>query len=314
MFEFLRRLRNKLLGVNQIEVLINDHRSAIDAGLDRIRIAYEAERVHLESRQRADSEQLRFEFQQFKQLIPSLQEDELTNTQSLHTDLKRLEQLVRSTIPDQKYESFDVNYFARIDAALTSAKLFNKYLYDKEVFDSDLDLLKYCTQYISNTDLVLEFGVFSGRTVNCMAEQLPEARVFGFDSFEGLPETWRSDFTKGTFKTDEVPDVLPNVSLIKGWFDQTLPEFLCEQEGSVGLIHIDCDLYSSSKTVLDLLADHLKDGAILVFDEFFNYPGWEQHEYKAFQEFAQTHSFRFEYIGSNPRHQQVAVRVHRINN
>jgi hypothetical protein len=83
--------------------------------------------------------------------------------QGLNTDLKRLEQLIHSTIPNQKYESFDVNYFARIDAALASAKLFNKDLYDKEVFNSDLDLLKYCTQYIANTDLVLEFGVFSGR-------------------------------------------------------------------------------------------------------------------------------------------------------
>jgi len=260
---------------------------------------------------KTDLEQMSFQLQRLEQLIHSRHKNIDQALQDLSTNLNQFEKQSRSVIPDQKYESFDLNFFSRIDAALASAKLFNKYLYDKEVFDSDLGLLKYCTQYISNTDLVLEFGVFSGRTINYLAEQLPETRVFGFDSFEGLPETWRSDFTKGTFKTDEIPDVLANVSLIKGWFNQTLPKFLCEQDGSVGLVHIDCDLYSSSKTVLDLLADRLKDGAVLVFDELFNYPGWEQHEFKAFHEFIQDHGLRFEYIGSNPQHQQVAVQVHR---
>ncbi len=72
-------------------------------------------------------------------------------------------------------------------------------------------------------------------------------------------------------------------------------------------MHIDCDLYSSTKTVLGLLKDRLRDGAILVFDEYFNYPGWEQHEYKAFLEFIDQSGFKFEYLGCNPRHQQVAV-------
>jgi len=77
------------------------------------------------------------------------------------------------------------------------------------------------------------------------------------------------------------------------------------------LLHIDCDLSSSTKTILDLLQDRIKDGAIIVFDEFFNYPGWEQHKYKAFHEFASIHGFSYEYVAAKPRHQQVAVKVWR---
>ena len=102
-----------------------------------------------------------------------------------------------------------------------------------------------------------------------------------------------------------------NVTLIKGWFDKTLPVFLDMTPGPVGFVHIDCDLYSSTKTVLTLLKDRLRDGAVIVFDEYFNYPGWEQHEYKAFSEFVDQACFKFKYLGSNPKHQQVAVMVFR---
>ena len=209
------------------------------------------------------------------------------------------------------YESFDVRFLAQIEAGLSSARFYNKYLYDKVCFDTDLDLLRSLALHAEPEDLVLEFGVFSGRTINALAECLPNQNLWGFDSFEGLPETWRSDFSQGTFKVAAMPEVRENVTLIKGWFDKTLPVFLDMTPGPVGFVHIDCDLYSSTKTVLTLLKDRLRDGAVIVFDEYFNYPGWEQHEYKAFSEFVDQACFKFKYLGSNPKHQQVAVMVFR---
>ena len=95
-------------------------------------------------------------------------------------------------------------------------------------------------------ELVLEFGVFSGRSINHLAATVgDEHLVHGFDSFEGLPEFWRDGYAAGAFAVGELPIVARNVRLVKGWFDQTLQPFLDENSGLVALVHIDCDLYSS---------------------------------------------------------------------
>ena len=98
--------------------------------------------------------------------------------------------------------------------------------------------------------------------------------VYGFDSFEGLPENWRNGFPAGAFNVDGLPDV-PGAELVVGWFDDTLPGFLDEHEGPVAFLHVDCDLYSSTKTVLDLVGPRLVPGSIVAFDEYFNFPGWD---------------------------------------
>jgi hypothetical protein len=156
--------------------------------------------------------------------------------------------------------------------------------------------------------LVLEFGVFSGRSINHIASQC-KTQVFGFDSFEGLPERWRDGFPRGTFRVPHPPRVRPNVTLVKGWFDESLPGFLANHDGMVGLLHVDCDLYSSTNTVLTALADRIGVGCVIVFDEYFNYPGWENGEYRAFQEFIARTGLKYEYLVFNSSHEQVAVRI-----
>jgi len=56
-----------------------------------------------------------------------------------------------------------------------------------------------------------------------------------------------------------------------------------------------------------LLEPKLKPGAVIVFDEYFNYPGWKQGEYKAFMEFLEKTGYAFEFIGYNRNEEQVAV-------
>jgi hypothetical protein len=50
---------------------------------------------------------------------------------------------------------------------------------------------------------------------------------------------------------------------------------------------------------------------VLVFDEFFNYPGWRQGEYKAFMEFVYAHDVEYKYLGYYEKHEQVAVKIRR---
>jgi len=155
--------------------------------------------------------------------------------------------------------------------------------------------------------LALEFGVYKGTTVNHLAKQDPKRRFFGFDSFRGLPEDWAgSRYSSVNFdRRGAKPAVQSNVTLIEGWFDDTLPKFLAREGGPIGFLHIDCDIYSSTKTVLDLAAPRLAPGAVIVFDEFFNYKGYEQHEFKAFFEFVERFPAAYRYIGYSG--QQVSV-------
>jgi predicted O-methyltransferase YrrM len=156
---------------------------------------------------------------------------------------------------------------------------------------------------------ILEFGVFKGTTINHLAALAPDRRLFGFDSFTGLPEDWAgSRYSKVNFdRKGRKPRVASNVTLIEGWFEDTLPSFLQREPGPIAFMHIDCDIYSSTRTVLDLTAARLAPGAVLVFDEFFNYKGYEQHEFKAFFEFAGRFDVVHRFIGYSA--QQVSVVV-----
>ena len=99
-----------------------------------------------------------------------------------------------------------------------------------------------------------------------------------------------------------------NVELLQGLFVDTIPPFLSSTaHQNVSFIHIDCDLYSSTKTIFNLLGDRIVPGTVIVFDEYFNYPGWRKHEFKAFQEFISARRLSYKYDSFVSRHQQVCV-------
>merc|ERR1712150_35443 len=190
--------------------------------------------------------------------------------------------------------------------------------------------------FVLNHDLVihkensmwLEFGVFQGRTINQVAKYAqymkPEGeKIYGFDSFEGLPEDWSIGVVGSSNADDRImsgktfdlqgrlPPVEENVELIKGWFDDTLPKFLEKYESNlvengsdrsdmkIGLLHVDCDIYSSTKTIFTLLQPYILPGTVIVFDELVNYPTFKSHEIKAFFELLQENKhLNFEWIGT----------------
>lgn len=178
-----------------------------------------------------------------------------------------------------------------------------------KAFNVSLDILTYAISESKIKGQYLEFGVYSGRTINHIAKLLPNKSIYGFDCFEGLPETWRSGYEKGCFKIEKLPDVEENVSLVKGLFAETLPPFLQQHPEVCSLIHIDCDLYSSTSCVLEGLREQIVEGTILVFDEYFNYPGWQDGEFRAFQEFITKYHLKYEYIGYVEISEQVAVKI-----
>lgn len=173
--------------------------------------------------------------------------------------------------------------------------------------DRDALLLEALRRTAAVPGCICEFGVWTGNSLRILANAAPGKEVHGFDSFEGLPSDWRPSFSKGAFKTSVPVFKQANVRLHKGWFDATLPPFIKGLKQPISLAHIDCDIYSSTRTVLEHILPRLAPGAVLVFDEYFNYPGWEEHEHKALLEVARARRLRIHYLGFNYLGQQVMV-------
>jgi len=168
---------------------------------------------------------------------------------------------------------------------------------------------------------LLEFGIAGGHSlalINQVASELMERnrgldyRVFGFDSFEGLPEPTGIDkeghldgrgvqFNKGAFKCekDRVMDFLQRqkagakrIHLVEGWYDKVLtPELRKEHKlEKAALINIDCDFYESTKTVLDWCEPLIQQGTIISFDDWYCYKASPRMgEMRAFAEFLEKH-------------------------
>lgn len=143
--------------------------------------------------------------------------------------------------------------------------------------------------------LFLEFGVDTGGTINQIARLAPKRKVFGFDSFEGLPEDWGgTSLLQGRFdRQGKKPKVPRNVTLVKGWFDETIPKWKLEHEDHISLCHVDCDLYSSTATIFQELEERFCDGTIILFDEYFGYSDWRNGEHKAFLEMIERTGFKY---------------------
>jgi Macrocin-O-methyltransferase (TylF) len=158
---------------------------------------------------------------------------------------------------------------------------------------------------------VAEFGVFSGRTLALIRQKTPpDVPVFGFDCFTGLPQRWRNGFEAGCFNMrGSVPNILDRTTIVKGLFSESLPGIkrLVGATNELRLLHIDCDLYVGARDVFIHLESNIVSGTIIVFDELLEYPGYKDHEIKAFYEFVERTGAEFEVLAA--RGEQVAVRI-----
>ena len=163
-------------------------------------------------------------------------------------------------------------------------------------------LLKFALDIAEVDGCILEFGVFKGKSINFIASNTDQL-IYGFDSFQGLPEDWSGGnrfVPKENFDLQgNLPQCKKNVKLIKGWFEDTVSNFKKEVKDNIRLLHIDCDIYSSTFFVLESFRDRLVTGSLIVFDEFYNFHGWKNHEYKALMDFQEKYKIKFETQRSN---------------
>lgn len=176
------------------------------------------------------------------------------------------------------------------------------------VFGSPIQAFRMGLDAAAASGLVLEFGVRFGTSIRQISA-LAGQDVHGFDSFEGLPEAWHHE-PRGSYTTKgAIPEVPGNVTLHPGWFEDTVPGFLEAHTGTVRFMNIDCDLYSSTKTVLDLLAERIVSGTVIVFDEYIGHEHWREDEFRAFQEAVAKYGWNYETLCFSFNTKQVAVRI-----
>lgn len=177
---------------------------------------------------------------------------------------------------------------------------------------------------------IAEFGIGTGSSIHAIcatvaalekrykALNLPKKTVHGFDSFQGLPaSTLAGDvdapmvqmgiWAEGKCSSIGIVGIsdicryhLPSdqVALYEGWFNETLP--LLERDTKFCLVNVDCDLYESSRFVLDSLftGDRLSDGCVLLFDDYFeNRASKNLGQRKAWEECKAKHKPDFTELG-----------------
>ena len=170
----------------------------------------------------------------------------------------------------------------------------------------------------------MEFGVYRGKTMQHISQHFRDQTCWGFDSFVGLPEPWyisagENAKTHPAGKFDmrietEQPRFRDNVRLVAGWFEDSLPPWLEQNPGRIRFLHVDCDLYSSTRTVLDLLNARIVPGTVIVFDEMYpwanpeDYNLWAEGEFRALGEWLARHDRAFRTL-LRSGHQQCSIQI-----
>lgn len=175
---------------------------------------------------------------------------------------------------------------------------FKEHFKKSVIFDDVLKIREYSitTSLLNDKSkdyYYLEFGVFKGESTNFFSKFVN--KFYCFDSFEGLKEDWvGTNAPKGTFNLDKkIPKLNSNVVPIAGWVEDTLDSFLKEHNPKINFVHLDMDTYNSTKFTLEKLKPYLVKNAIILFDELYNYVGWEDGEYKALREVFKEEEFEY---------------------
>jgi len=169
----------------------------------------------------------------------------------------------------------------------------------KKAIENDPRLEKY----------YIEFDVYSGSSINYFSNFIKPTKIYGFDSFEGLKEDWLgTNVAKGTFNLNKkIPKLNKNVITIVGWIQDTLVNFLKEMNNKINFVHIDVDTYETSKFVLEKIKPYLSKDAIILFDELYNFSGWDVGEYKSLTEIFHVNEYRFLSFAKDGR--QVVIQI-----
>jgi len=134
------------------------------------------------------------------------------------------------------------------------------------------NLISYSARCQNLDGLMVEAGMYKGGSLDILSKFNPNNQFFGFDSFEGLPETSEHDLhVAGEFGgIDHLAGyfrfVRHNVRIVKGFIPKTFKIFGKHQKFS--FVHIDLDLYQSILDSLDFFVPRMSEGGIIILDDY----------------------------------------------
>ena len=233
--------------------------------------------------------------------------------------LNKLSRVVYHLIPKEvKEENNNLNFLNRNLIAEMNQEVLETFSNDlkKSIrFNDEISIRKYAINLaLSNEHSLgnlenlyyLEFGVWKGKSSNFFSRYIN--KLYSFDSFEGLPNEWEGQKPKGYFNLNKkIPKLNSNIEPIIGYVEDTLDGFLKEHNPKINFIHMDMDLYQSSKFTLSKVKPYLQKGSIILFDELYNYINWKSGEYKALKEIFEDHEYI--YRSFNLQGAQVAIQI-----
>ena len=150
---------------------------------------------------------------------------------------------------------------------------------------------------------VLEFGVSGGGTLRKFSKLIHPHKIYGFDCFTGLPEDWGT-YKKGALAASPNQIWPENSEIVIGLFQDTLVDWLEKHPGTISYAHLDADIYSATKYVLEKIKERLVPGSLLHFDEIKIFQCCD-HEMRAFEEFMAATNTRWEILGQVTPHDGI---------
>ena len=152
-----------------------------------------------------------------------------------------------------------------------------------------------------------------GRSLNWLIDEYPGQVIHAFDSWEGLPEEWNHGTGIVAGMSCDPPVVPDHIQLHKGWFKDTLPVWKQEHTDTIGFLHMDADIYSSTKEVLVSLNNQIVPGTVITFDEFCNFRlsgkmrKWQDQEFLALVEWLDEYGREIKPLNRNWAYQASCV-------
>ena len=163
---------------------------------------------------------------------------------------------------------------------------------------------------VDNPFYYMEFGVADGLSFKWWLANThnPQSRYYGFDTFEGLPESWKV-YAKGEMNLGLPEFADKRAELVKGIFQDTLNDFLFKNGAALKtkrkVIHMDADLFSATIFTLSQLYPYLQKGDIIMFDEFIVF----DHEFLAFKYFTECFYVKLKPIAAQNNFHHAAFEV-----
>ena len=170
--------------------------------------------------------------------------------------------------------------------------------------DRRADLFRPIFKEIAERNLpgdYLEFGVYRGSSFvtaynEAQKHGLNYMRFFAFDSFRGLPDGELYNWGQGFYACSDQRFLriagkagvdLGRVHVVKGFYEDSLTDATKARCAirRAAVVHLDCNLYSSTAQALAFITDMVDEGTVLVFDDWAAFRASDEHgQRRAFRE------------------------------